>query len=28
LQAQLLGLEMDGDLARLPGGKFVRIAKG
>jgi DNA processing protein len=28
LQAQLLELEMDGDLARLPGGKFVRIAKG
>ena len=28
LQAQLLELEMGGDLARLPGGKFVRIAKG
>ena len=28
LQVQLLGLEMDGELARLPGGKFVRIAKG
>ena len=28
LQVQLLGLEMDGLLARLPGGKFVRIAKG
>lgn len=27
LQAQLLELEMGGDLARLPGGKFVRIAK-
>jgi hypothetical protein len=23
----LLELEMGGDLARLPGGKFVRIAK-
>jgi DNA processing protein len=28
LQVQLLGLEMDGELARHPGGKFVRIAKG
>ena len=27
LQAQLLELGMGGDLARLPGGKFVRIAK-
>ena len=28
LQAQLLNLELDGDVARLPGGLFQRIARG
>jgi DNA processing protein len=27
LQAQLLELELNGDVARLPGGLFVRIAR-
>jgi DNA processing protein len=28
LQAQLLALELQGELARLPGGQFVRVAQG
>ena len=28
LQAQLLALELQGQLARLPGGQFVRVAQG
>jgi len=28
LQAQLLVLELQGELARLPGGQFVRVAQG
>jgi DNA processing protein len=27
LQAQLMGLELDGEVARLPGGLFQRLAQ-
>jgi len=27
LQAQLMGLELDGQVARLPGGLFQRLAQ-